>query len=207
MNKLKKSVSILLSLVLILSLAVPMASASDGCSCGHTPIIYVFGRSTIFDDPTSPDRRDVLDIGGDAITGIVKTGAPILAKAVITGNYDAYCDFLYEQTAPLFADFTPDKDGTVSNGSGIEWSWSPETLYDSHKDDNVYSFVYHYDSRLDPCDIADDLNRYVQAVKELTGHDKVSILSRCMGCNMAFAYLAEYGWDDIETFVQYASAV
>ena len=207
MKNVKKTISVILCLVMVLSLAVPMASAQGECNCGHTPMIYVFGRSTIFDDPTSPDRRDLLDIGGDALTGMVKSGAPILAKAVLTNNYDAYCDFLYEQTAPLFADFTPNKDGTVTNGSGIEWSWSPETLYDSHKDDNVYSFVYHYDSRLDPCDIADDLNRYVQAVKELTGHNKVSILSRCMGCDMAFAYLAEYGWDDVETFVQYASAV
>ena len=141
MKNVKKTISVILCLVMVLSLAVPMASAQGECNCGHTPMIYVFGRSTIFDDPTSPDRRDLLDIGGDALTGMVKSGAPILAKAVLTNNYDAYCDFLYEQTAPLFADFTPNKDGTATNGSGIEWSWSPETLYDSRKDDNVYSFV------------------------------------------------------------------
>ena len=86
MKKFKKTISVLLCLVLLLSLAAPIASAAGRCDCGHTPIIYVFGRSTIFDDPTSPDRRDLLDIGGDALTGMVKTGAPILAKAVVTNN-------------------------------------------------------------------------------------------------------------------------
>ena len=109
----------------------------------------------------------------------------------------------------LLGEFSCDKEGNVKDNSGIDYGWSaenPDTLGDWHRGDNVYQYVFCYDARLDPFEVADDLKVFIDTVKKVTGHDTINVLSRCMGCEYAMAYFAKYGWSDVETFVQNCSS-
>lgn len=209
-KNLKKLLSLMLSAILVLTV-VPFSvfAEENKCDCEYVPMIYVYGRQTTYDDPSSPDRRDLQDITDDQINEFVKGALPSLSKALATNNYDEYCDYLIDGFIGLLGDFSCDNEGNIKDNSGIDYDWSaenPDTLGDWHKGDNVYQYVFCYDARLDPLEIADDLKVFIDTVKKVTGHDTVNILSRCMGSQYAMAYFAKYGWDDIETFVQNCSS-
>lgn len=118
---------------------------------------------------------------------------PYLADAIKTDDWTAYCDKLFELIAPAYDEIRVDGNGNPLNeNTGVEFSWSPETVSPVHSYHFGNSYSYSYDWRLSPLDVADDLNAYIECVKEKTGHDKVVLVSRCMGTNYAAAYLGKY---------------
>ena len=206
----KKLLSIMLSAILVLTLIPFSVFAYDNkCDCEYVPMIYVYGRQTTYDDPSSPDRRDLQEITDEQLSEFVKGALPSLSKALVTNNYDEYCDYLINGFIGLLGEFSCDKEGNIKDGSGIDYGWSadnPDTLGDWHKGDNVYQYVFCYDARLDPFEVADDLKVFIDTVKKVTGHDTINVISRCMGSEYALAYFVKYGWDDVETFVQNCSS-
>ena len=206
----KKIISVLLAiLMLVSSLCVLSAFAEDtACDCVHMPLIYVFGKQTIYDDPASDNRVQLDGIDTNWAKGMVSDGSKLLTKAVISGKYDEFYDYVVGNFEERYGEFACQKNGDLpDNTTGIDWSWSPETINGrDHDYDNVYSYVYIFDAREDPMLIADDLHDYVEAVRAATGHRRVAILSRCMGTEMCMAYFEKYGWEDIDTFFAYSSA-
>ncbi|MBQ8209518.1 MAG: hypothetical protein IJZ35_02910 [Clostridia bacterium] len=74
-------------------------------------------------------------------------------------------------------------------------------------DSSVY--VFTYDWRIDPIENARNLNEFVQHVKNMSGKEKVSIISEGYGSTIAVTYLAECYNDataDIDNFVTVNSA-
>lgn len=167
---------------------------------GKTPIIYIIGRTAIFN--ADGNYVGAGDLG--AITGVVEANAGLFAEAMVLGNWNTYANAIYNGVEPIFRDYRLNNDGEVDNGSHIVWSYDKSTL--PHVQGNLYTYRFEYDGREDPCDIADDLHQYIEDVKAVTGSDTVHVVSRCLGSNIATAYFAEYGWDDVETAVFYASA-
>ena len=73
--------------------------------------------------------------------------------------------------------------------------------------ENVY--VFTYDWRIDPIENALKLHDFIQKVKEMSGKEKVSIISEGYGSTVAVAYLAECYEDataDVDNFVTVNSA-
>jgi len=128
-----------------------------------------------------------------------------------TKDWEIYCDTVYTGIKPFYQEYALDKNGNVTNGTHVDFSWSESEIKDIHKSSYAKSFIYKYDCRLDPCEIADDLNDYIEAVKRVTGHSKVSLIGRCLGTNIVFAYLEKYQADKnfsgIESVVLYDSVV
>lgn len=164
------------------------------------PVIYIIGRTGIYRE----DGSGIIDENTTFMTEVVEKNGDLLAKAILTNNYTAYCDAIYKEIAEVYADYRLNNEGEVENGSGIRWSWSNDTL--TSIQGGIYTYRFEYDARLDPCDIADDLKEYVDAIKAKTGFNKFNLVSRCLGCCIATAYLAEYGWKDINSNIMYASA-
>ena len=73
--------------------------------------------------------------------------------------------------------------------------------------ENVY--VFTYDWRIDPIENALKLHDFIQKVKEMSGKEKISIISEGYGSTVAVAYLAECYEDataDVDNFVTVNSA-
>lgn len=207
----KRFLSVLLAAALLLTafggLSGVFAASGRVCGCEHTPMIYVLGRQEIFDDPSSPNRRALSGYDAMWMKDMMFKSYEHHQAELNLGIYNGFCDEIVEQFAERYREFVCDENGELPNNrSGVDWSWSPQTLRDAHREDNPYAYSFSYDGRKDPFEIADELNAYVEAVRRVTGHRRVAILSRCMGTEMALAYFEKYGWKDIDTFFSYSSA-
>lgn len=174
------------------------------------------GRSPIYIDKDDPDSYEIPVFSEEFIKRAAKDLVPIYTKGYLTDDFSEFKTQLTRYMAELCKDYMLDNNGEVPNNSGQKTceNWKSLPLTDVHKlsndvstangaHDEIYKYFYQYDSRIDPCETADDLHEYIQAVKKVTGHSRVKLLARCLGTTIFSAYLAEYGWDDIDDVVLY----
>lgn len=187
----KKVISIILvSLMLIPSLALSGFAAQGS----KYPTIYIPGRNedTLVDDVSSENPENIrvnLDID-------VAEFATQLAPLLINEQWDEYCETLNGLIAPMFEDVALDNNGEVKDNSGVVFPIDKTTVKKLTYMDYTYkldTYKFQYDYRIDPYENAKILNEYVKLVMEVTGAEKVNILGRCEGSNIALAYLEEYG--------------
>lgn len=214
---LKKILSVAIVFVLCFLVMAPISSAVDNgtCDCDEIPIIYIKGRTEVLRDKNDVDGPAFGIVDENLAMEKLKGILPIWGKALLTNDFSEFSDYLVAAFEELYGGYELNENGEITDNSGIRWTWSEETIRDMHKGLNcdtpeaaseyIYRYFYQYDCRLSPCEIADDLHEYIETVKRVTGHDKVNILARCLGNNIASAYFAEYGWEDINTVVLYNS--
>ena len=93
MNTAKKLISVILCCILMLSVFVPAASAQE---LRNVPIVFVGGRGTTLHDK---DCNQIYPMDFDKkqyILDACKEIFPLLGTAVLTNNYNRYCDAFYE---------------------------------------------------------------------------------------------------------------
>lgn len=226
----KRIISLTVCLVMLfatMSLGLSAVAVTDDgyvCGCDETPIIYIKGRTNIYKDPslgTSSENMAETNLSGgtDSIIEAATNILPAFGVALLTDEWDDYCDVLFEEIRPIYDGYKLNNDGEKGEGntSGIATEWELENIIAHYESENVryrhkgnatywaQFMQFQYDMRLDPRDNADDLNTLIEAAKILTGHDKVNIICRCEGNVIVNAYLNEYGYDDIEGVVMYNS--
>ena len=218
-KKMKKLVSLLLALTVVLTLFVPAFAAEEGdeCDCGYTPIIDIKGTTIYKDTENLEAGKAEKEVSGgkDAVIETSLNISKAFAKAMLTDKWDDYCDVLYEEIMPVYDQYALNNDGEIGNKSGIDPNYNIENVTkraieggrERHirEKDNILMYEYLYDSRLDPIQNAALLKRFVETVKEVTGHKKVNILGRCAVCVILNTYFLSYGWDDVESVIFYNS--
>ncbi len=199
MKQMKLTLKKTLSLFLAVALMIP-ALALAGTAANKTPIVCVCGDGEILatkEDGTryAPKAEYADELVSEAVPELV----PVFAKALVTNNYDEWSEKALEALSPIYAPIKPNPDGTLPEGTGPDYSWSPENLHRENAAANYYA--YWWDFRLSPLDVADDLNAYIEAVKAQNGADKVVLESRCAGVSVAAAYMDKYGTDSVEKVI------
>ena len=213
---------LLLITVLLSSFSLDAFAAGNSCDCTNAPIIYVRGRTDILlDKDQEPDaegnctlpKTDDIDV-----MELAKQVVPMYCMNYLKDDFSEFTQFVCDWADEVFGDFALDQNGCLTNNSGIRRSlrWRENRLTDRHKPGGevttpkeasaeLYKYDYHYDYRLDPLETADDLHDYVEAVKGVTGHQKVKFVTRCNGGIILLSLFAKYGWDDVESVVFYNS--
>lgn len=194
----KASVSMLLVLVLSFSIMLQPAAASQKCDCGQEPIIYVaaLGSATLYKDAGTPDEKVVFRPETDAIVKLVAKLIVPLVSLILTKNYDAFADSLIPAAMDIFGDLA-----NADNGDSTADITTKEELPTDPQHSLDYNYYFGYDFRADPMVIAEDLDEYIDAVLELTGHDKVRLRASSMGGVMTMAYLEKYGTEKIKSII------
>ncbi len=224
--KMKKLLAVLLTVIMIVT-SVPIAFAADGykCNCGSTPILYVKGRTNIYKDRyaelTDENMAETnFSGGGGSIAEATFNIVSSLGAALLTDKWDDYCDVLFEEIVPIYDQYKLNNDGEKDEGSktGINPEWDVDNIIERYKKEDVrYGHTgsakdwsqymqFQYDMRLDPCENAKDLKKVIEAIKELTGHDKINLICRCEGGVIVNAYFNMYPEEakqDIESVVMY----
>lgn len=209
----KKTLAVLLSLTVIFSLiAVAFPSASALNVYTDIPTVYIEGQGTTLGIPNgdgSYEKIYGIEIPEGYIESAVEENIDVFLLAVLTQDWDDFCDVLYEKFTPLYAELKLDEKGQPTNGSKETWDWSKETLNAGTVNGGYEfdQFRYHYDWRLSPYQIADELHEYIKAVCEVTGHEKVALAGRCLGTCITMAYVEKYGTEYIADHIMYASAL
>lgn len=178
----KKICSVVLA-ILLLAFAVQPAFCEEK-QTNDSPVIYIIGRTNIYN--TSGNK---IPYSGEAgIGGAVKECLPEFAKAVLFGQWNEYEQKLQDVIFPMFAGFGMTPELKTTGGGNNTWN----KFTSAYASADLSKYQYAYDARRSPLDVAADLNAIIEKVKAQTGSEKVSIISRCLGANVAMAYIAEY---------------
>lgn len=212
-NTIKKSLSVLLSLLLVIG----ALSIGGFAAQSHDPIIVVSGMGAfpLYYVDENGEKLQVWAPSGDIIKDTVVS---VLKKSLTEGGIvNGLLDGLYED---MFAYIACDETGKSINNIEIPLfpesvSHYPETFEDSDHDedevgiikalsrqyggDNVWFF--NYDWRLDPLDDAAGLNSFIQDVKSQSGANSVTLVPCSMGGIVTNAYLYKFGHDDVSKII------
>ena len=194
----KKIIAVFLSVLFIISSAIPGFAADEKCSCGHSPIIYVaaLGSGDVIENEGTENERIIFrPETGDVIKRFLPL-IPALLRLALTHNYNKFGDVLISCVNDTFGALALDDNGNSKPGITSE-KFHPDTA--EHGDDRSYYFGY--DFRLDPVENAQKLHTYIEEVKELTHHDTVRFRASSMGGVVAMSYIKLYGTKDIETII------
>ena len=199
----KRTVSLMLALLLVL---IPFSAvfAVSVQNEAKTPYILIRGfmSSTIYADKDDPDSEQVWPPKtGDIVSTVFKV-LPSLLNVIITKNFDRFSD----KGLPIITDLLMaaglDESGNASNGTGPHFIYPSAEEIRSGKD-----LEFLYDWRLDPTEIAPELDKFISYVTEAAGTDKVCIECRSFGGVIALTYAGIYGSEKIKNIVFNASAV
>lgn len=157
------------------------------------PVVFVTGLEGEYYKglSTETEEDDVRIWGpqaGPIVEAVFKNLGGILWNLFIK-DYDALAGILGGLVDPIFGDFVCDENGIPDPDTGKKHT-SDYELEESNGYENCYSFVY--DWRYDTVTIAAQLDEYINYVMELTGSDKVALVSMSMGTAVMMTYLHEY---------------
>lgn len=194
----KSTLSVFLVLVLSVSVVLQTSAAAQKCSCGQEPVIYVaaLGSATLYQNAGTEDEKVVFRPETDTYVKMIAKLIVPLFSLIITRDYDAFADALIPAAMEVFGPLANNEDGT----STADITTKQELPSDpTHGLD--YSYYYGYDFRADPIETAKGLDEYIDAVCELTGHDKVRLRASSMGGVITMAYLEQYGTEKIKSVI------
>ena len=200
----KKILSIILTITMLMAVAMPMMSAAAANE--RTPIVYIRGNGDglYYPDGTLCKAQFVdLELGGEGgfdKDTIVETTVNILKPFVMEGmlfdEWDNYGRAIYEELKPLFPDAGLDYNGNPTKGTGVLASTMNDSIaqaQSAHRYNVNSSYNFAYDWRLSPYDHVDRLHNYVMQVLSVTQQKQVSMFCRCVGGSLLAAYLEKYG--------------
>lgn len=211
--------------------AVNASATETDCAgnCEHSPVIVLPGinhsPTYLYDENDEPVMYNGSHIGSTLLilneaalsTGnIAKLVASALATIALQTNI-GLDKVAYNLVSEIFKYQRCDKNGDhVENLKTQRWNYSLEKMTEDELDwtyrmvpmkplvdeigeDHVYFFTFNLVG--DPMDSADDLDEYIEMVKEQTGHDKVTLLPVSLGGTILTAYLDKYGHEKIDRIV------
>ena len=203
----KKLISLFLCAVMLVALCAPAFAASYHYDF-PIPVIHVNGDARAIVDADNNQIFKINELGkllsadddsdGDTMSDSVKNVlVPFLTKGLLFNDWDEYYDNLEKEISDIFGDVALDENGNAKNGTNVslgdrEWTWN-----DMHTTE-PREVMFYYDWRLDPMEIADQLNDYINTILETTGCEKVGVEAACLGAGVLFSYIAKYGADKLQ---------
>ncbi len=207
------------------------AATETDCNgkCDHSPVIILPGinhsPTYLYDENDQPVMDGDSQVGGTLLilnTAALSAGPIIKAVFSVLGTLllqtNAGLDKVaYDLVSDLFSIQKCDENGDhINNLKTQRWNHSLEymtedeldwvyrmvpmkSLVDVIGEDHVYFFTFNLVG--DPMDSADELDEYIDMVKEQTGHDEVTLLPVSLGGTILTAYLEKYGHDGIDQIV------
>lgn len=215
----KRIVSVILTVVMLLSVMLPSASAAVDAS-KVTPVVVV--RGIDFAGLTYSDGTKALQVNASDIMGLLWKG--FWGSLSLQGE-ETVADGIFEVAKGIFLPISCDKEGNSLDpdvsmvqykGSMAEHMDKVYALGDGAEDgivktavekygaENVYFFTY--DWRKAPEQLAAELNEYIETAKSNNGVDKVNIVCASMGGMVTTAYMYYYGYDSINSAVYLSGA-
>ncbi len=215
----KKIISLLLTLLMIFTLAVPAFAAEDSTDAETAydgyPVVIV--RGIDFAGLTYEDGSKVLTANfGEIFPILLET---VLAKFALKKD-EALAEGIFKLAESILSPISGDNEGNSANPevSMVQYTESmaayPEftanlvgatevgmvkTAIDRYGAENTYFFTY--DWRKTPAELASELNALVETAKKDSGKDMVNISCVSMGGMVTAAYMYYCGTDSINTAV------
>ncbi len=194
MRTCRKTICVLLSAILLFASVGMTGAMALRNDFDHNPQIYVQGFESKWvyykDDP---DKNSLLfPVDTDRLLGNFGNFATYAEEAIKNLNPDLAYAIVYGALWDSFGPTALKPDGYTMQD---EVTVDPTVLrYDGNG-----AYTFKYDARLDPVDIAKELDEYIGWVQEDTGMQTIELIGSSYGTSVVVAYLYEYGWEDIDS--------
>ncbi len=218
-KNLKKALSLFLSLIMIMSLAMPAFAKETmwiSQSLSDVPVIRISGDGEKLVDENGNKVFHYKDfasiLGSDdeeeeddssLLTSIANILMPFLIDGLLNDNWEPYYENLQKEISELFENSLLDKDGNAQYGTGLrqeridkmnntrhnDQKWSNEQSSKFYVQDRYW---FYYDWRLDPIETAGVFKSFIDDICASTGCSEVGVIASCLGTNVVTAYLAVY---------------
>ncbi len=202
----KKILSLILTLIMLLSLAAP-AFAATGVENIPTIMLRGDGQQIYVPDENAPNGER--NVWNDAFDGIEKSEIidsvvnilkPFLIEGLLFDKWDNYYDAFYDEISPIFEELTLDGNGNPKYNSGLGKADLAENSRKRNQNRvswngsyGIHEYTYWYDWRLSPLEVIDGLHQYILDVMKATKKNKVNLVGSCLGGSYVLAYLEKYG--------------
>lgn len=187
----RAAVALLLALALLPVWAI-FAGADGSCDCGNDPFVILHGTSQPVVKTNADGTKTELYDDDDYVSRIIDEALPDAFLGITTGYWDPYCEKVLDIILPAFDGFAPSTDGVLPPESSIEWSWSYDTVRSAHYYHMSSANGYYLDGRMSTRAAAADINGFISAARQKTGHDPIELVARCESNAAMLAWLWEY---------------
>ena len=192
----------LLTVVLVAIMAFSAVLPAFAVSSAEVdlPIVYVKGAGR---EIYAADGTKIMPFDIEPEDQIMAQTEPLLkefANSILANDWSIYCDKLKKVIKNIYKEVTLDVNGEATDGSYIIPSSAPKKKTSNYA---LSNYIFNYDSRLDPWEVAESMDEYIDSVLEATGKDKVQLVGRCLGGNYVAAYLTRYGVEKVDACVLY----
>lgn len=197
-RKFRMLISVVLTVILAFSAALPAFAVRTAEV--DLPIVYVKGAGR---EIYAADGTKIMPFDIEPEDQIMAQAEPLLkafANSVLLNDWSIYCDKLTRVVKNIYKELVLDENGEATDGSYIIPSPAPKKKTSNFV---LSDYIFNYDSRLDPWEVAESMDEYIDSVLEATGKDKVQLVGRCLGGNYVAAYLTRYGAEKIDACVLY----
>lgn len=219
----KKTLSILMAIVMIFTITVPAFAADGNVPAANTydgnPVIIV--RGIDFAGLTYENGEKALNVSAGTIFSALMNG---FFGMLGLKDEQTVLDGAFLAAKEIFAPIACDKDGNIPEGVSMKqypgsMANYPEfveelpdgaeegivkTAVEKYGAENTYFFTY--DWRKTPQQIAGELNSFVETAKADSGKEKVNIICASMGGMVTTAYFYYYGSENVESAVYLSGA-
>ena len=197
----KKILSILLCAIILLTAFGATLAQAYTPSC---PYIYVHGfmGKDLYTDKNDNDSEPVWPPSTDKILDLVKAHIGDLLKFLVTKNYDELGDAILGPVGELLSSANLNKDGEVPNNSGAYMVYPPAGSINARSE-----LDFNYDWRIDPIEVAGQLNDFINYVTEASGCDKVVLECHSFGGIVVNTYTKLYGSDKLRSVCYNTTAI
>ena len=215
----KKIISLFLAALLLLSCFSAAAFAAETETVYYAtdiPTIYIVGQGGYLyerDENGKLVQYFPAEIEDGYIGDKGKELIEPLLKGITTDDWDEYCDLLVETIVSVVGPVGLDENGDSKPNQKV-FSNGARDLKDKNgqyplraEEGSYPAYNFSYDWRLDPIETAGKLNEYVEKVKSATGQDKVNIVGRCLGGDIALTYLKMFGNDDVDKTILFSTGL
>ncbi len=193
----KKLLSIILAVVIALSCCTGIITyAVQDDTYDHLPQVYIEGfeskRVYYKGDENKTSLLYPIDSGrmSTATANIKNT----LTDSIKSLDFHLVYNCVYGWMDELLGDTKLEPDGIT-----MQPNVTVDATELNYKGDGKY--VFKYDSRLDPVDLAKELDEYISWVKEDTGSEKIELVGSSFGSSVELAYMSEYGTDCLDSIL------
>ena len=214
----KKSLSVLLSFVMLLCVISPCAYATEAATAYPTVIVAGYSASNLYLETENGPQKvwgvDLNEILSQVLHNIARIGKGLGQLAF--GHPEYISDVIGKAMVDMYGILAYTPNGTSVNeihpysheAANTQFSYLYNMLNGEnvHEADimkivaNIYGdngndmiFGFQTDFRQNIIDIAADLDRYIDSVRAYTGKDKVNILAVSHGGEVSAVYLSLYG--------------
>ena len=191
----KKTISILMCIVMMFALMMPAFASDNSIKC---PTVYVEGlqSSILYTDTENPTESITTPDSATLVALIKEKIVPALIVYAANKDLDKLALTITDVLNDGFKHWANNPDGTPKGNSGTI------NNYPKAASINENSVLYfEYDWRGDPFVLAAELNDYINYIIENTEYDKVAISSHSLGGIVTLTYLTVYGYDKISGIV------